>query len=632
MLYLKDILKNNESNKGSTSGEDNNQLESLKSGSNTVDLMSLKDGQPDSTNALGTQPQGTGGEQPGDSQEKVSSSTDSVQDKLNKAPEKIIYHKVEVKPSVEYTAEERQQLRENALNSFRDPKKQQLVSETAKNYTRRREGNKGKGQYGVYRDKEGHLTMGYGHKLTPEEIKQYNEDSEIRKKWDNYTQEQAEELYQKDHKIHTEALNTLLKKRGIDKEKLHPDVYFVLTDMTFNMGAENLNGFNKFFTALKNNDLKEAARQMVLGSTDDKPSDYLLQVGNRAVENAIMLQNAGRNKSSPTTQAPDSSEVSTEESGTIDTQGEEPKQDIQGGVTTSNDDPYAKTLDYLNTTLKDKEGLLKTTKIPAKQILQKHYAQLKQDNMSRQQILSWAKIASKMINAITQYAAAREGLRKNLDLSGVKTEQADWDKEIDRAFKQYQTDYKSLLDREKAEDAEIARAERKEASLKKEINALRGLMARTEDSRARERARRAAEAKRYELAREREDRLSRQAEEKKKKEDKPPKRTKDEESAWFYVNDPKEFNNLSAKEKKKLKVKLGPAFAKYGFTVEDPWFWEEDGMSGLVLNPKNPDQDFIIDPDTLNPEDQKAFEFAISKPKDPRSKVLLKTIKDNYKK
>lgn len=632
MLYLKDILKSNESNKGSTSGEDNNQVADSTTGSNNVDLMSLNTPTPP---AAETNNQST------DAQPKPASAPSKVTETVKKLDNQELLDKtVNTRPGLE------EYIKVNEGNAERAEKRI------------------GKGTYGTYVDGEG-ISAGIGHYLTKDELARYKKDPEYRKYWDNMEKEEALKIFKTDLANATKDLDKFLQENQIAKKELPPQVYYALQDMTFNMGSNRLRKFKKMTESLKQKDYREAGRQVLLGANDGVFSRYYNQTGRRALNNALLIASAvapsteTKNDTSSVSPSDNANVITESTPNTIKTnllakapegqgnkaqvadltalaakpqettkegQGEEPKQDIQGGVTTSNDDPYAQTLDYLNTTLKDKEGLLKTTKIPAKQILQKHYAQLKQDNMSRQQILSWAKIASKMINAITQYAAAREGLRKNLDLSGVKTEQADWDKEIDRAFKQYQTDYKSLLDREKAEDAEIARAERKEASLKKEINALRGLMARTEDSRARERARRAAEAKRYELAREREDRLSRQAEEKKKKEDELSKRTKDEESAWFYVNDPKQFNDLSTKEKKKLRVKLGPAFAKYGFTVDDSWW------SGPELLPKNPDQDFIIDPDALNPEDQKAFEFAISKPKDPRSKVLLKMIKNNYKK
>jgi lysozyme len=65
-------------------------------------------------------------------------------------------------------------------------------------------------------------------------------------------------------------------------ESWHYEVHIALTDMVFNLGGRGFKRFKKMIKAIKSNDFKSAAREML-------DSRYAKQVPNRAIRNAKQL-------------------------------------------------------------------------------------------------------------------------------------------------------------------------------------------------------------------------------------------------------------------------------------------------------------------------------------------------------
>ena len=66
----------------------------------------------------------------------------------------------------------------------------------------------------------------------------------------------------------------------------------VVADMCFNLGLPTLLGFKKMLKAIEAEDWEEGAKQLL-------DSRYARQVGNRAIYNAYLLENAGRESWQP---------------------------------------------------------------------------------------------------------------------------------------------------------------------------------------------------------------------------------------------------------------------------------------------------------------------------------------------
>lgn len=120
-----------------------------------------------------------------------------------------------------------------------------------------------------YQDSLGNWTVGIGHyigKTLPERFK--NPDGTPKK----LTDTQVQMLFEKDYKEHKEDAARLPMYSQLDNKGKQ-----ALIDLTFNMGSEkfNENEWKLFFTALKNKDLKTAAKEL-------KNSKWYNQVGDRA--------------------------------------------------------------------------------------------------------------------------------------------------------------------------------------------------------------------------------------------------------------------------------------------------------------------------------------------------------------
>lgn len=116
--------------------------------------------------------------------------------------------------------------------------------------------------YLPYKCPTGHLTIGYGHNLEH-----------------GISIEAAELLLRQDIEIAVRQV----KNAFIWWPKLTEARFYVLVDMTFNMGISRLCGFKKMLSAVEVGDYKTAAKEMLA-------SKWAVQVGRRAVELAEIME------------------------------------------------------------------------------------------------------------------------------------------------------------------------------------------------------------------------------------------------------------------------------------------------------------------------------------------------------
>ena len=152
----------------------------------------------------------------------------------------------------------------------------------------------------AYKDSEGHWTIGYGHKIKPNEQHLMNA---------NLSKEEGEALFNKDHTEHSKAF--------VDKEgwttNQSPEVQEALHDMAFNMGPGWMDKFPSVRKALQEGDTKKAADII-------RNSKYADQVGARADRNASLIDG-----SKPSI----SSEVSSSVREEINSSGGKPLDDMR---------------------------------------------------------------------------------------------------------------------------------------------------------------------------------------------------------------------------------------------------------------------------------------------------------------
>jgi len=129
----------------------------------------------------------------------------------------------------------------------------------------------------VYTDIKGHKTIGIGHKLTPNELKNgiYN---------DGINKEQAYTLFANDKQNITNKFYD-----NHPKFLTYPkSVRNGLEDVAFNMGPQFLQKFSNMKEALYAENFPEAARQLITNGKGDR-SGYDKDVGQRARDNAMRI-------------------------------------------------------------------------------------------------------------------------------------------------------------------------------------------------------------------------------------------------------------------------------------------------------------------------------------------------------
>jgi GH24 family phage-related lysozyme (muramidase) len=93
---------------------------------------------------------------------------------------------------------------------------------------------KGTSQYGLYYDKLGYLTAGFGHKI---------KEGEDPKDFMNLTEEEATQLLINDIKLHTPEAEIFLKDKGIDPSMLSEQQMKAMAEWMFQMGRTRANTF-----------------------------------------------------------------------------------------------------------------------------------------------------------------------------------------------------------------------------------------------------------------------------------------------------------------------------------------------------------------------------------------------------
>lgn len=181
-----------------------------------------------------------------------------------------------------------------------------------------------------------------------------------------------------------------------------------------------------------------------------------------------------------------------------------PKQTAAPASQSTKDDPVSQespVIAALNDGLKryeDQEKDLEAPDLTSKELRQRMREDLDRVRQDRKTSLQWAEIAQDLIGSLTKYAAAKEGLDRGLDMSGVEVDKADWDAKIAQSLQEYENSMDRLTEgfdkEDEARDIYITRK-----------GALKG---KAMDIRAQIAAVRAAKQK--EAARLREKRLSRQ--------------------------------------------------------------------------------------------------------------------------
>ena len=103
----------------------------------------------------------------------------------------------------------------------------------------------------VYKDTLGHLTVGVGHKLSPEDKSKVG---------DVISPYLSKTLFLQDMRIANSNACRLLVDAGIPRS---PTVLRVVTNMTFQMGLEGVRAFRLFWAALEARDYPRAAKEML---------------------------------------------------------------------------------------------------------------------------------------------------------------------------------------------------------------------------------------------------------------------------------------------------------------------------------------------------------------------------------
>lgn len=119
----------------------------------------------------------------------------------------------------------------------------------------------------VYKCSAGKLTIGYGRNL---------EDTGI-------TEQEASMMFEHDFATAEAYTRVLLTSLGKEWSTFPEQRLYVLTDMIFNMGYTRVLGFKKMLEAIKKDDYKTAAKEML-------DSNWARQVGNRATKLAALMQ------------------------------------------------------------------------------------------------------------------------------------------------------------------------------------------------------------------------------------------------------------------------------------------------------------------------------------------------------
>lgn len=116
-----------------------------------------------------------------------------------------------------------------------------------------------------YRDSEGNMTIGYGHKITPDEVATLT----------HLTVDEASALFTKDFLV---ALESAEKEFASCWGRMGPARQGVLLEMIFQMGRRGVAGFKGMRRALDKGDYRKAAAEMVDSLWAEQTTDRALRL------------------------------------------------------------------------------------------------------------------------------------------------------------------------------------------------------------------------------------------------------------------------------------------------------------------------------------------------------------------
>ena len=158
-----------------------------------------------------------------------------------------------------------------------EPLREQAVIKKDEGVRRNKEG-----QHITYKDKNV-ITGGRGHQLTKAEKKLYPKGSaipdEVVKEWFKVDMEEADK-----------DLTELLEEHAVH---VPDEVFDILLNMTFNMGKKGMKGFKEMWKAVELANWQEVSKQMLVSADGKSKSQYLKDVGNRAIRLADRMKAIG---------------------------------------------------------------------------------------------------------------------------------------------------------------------------------------------------------------------------------------------------------------------------------------------------------------------------------------------------
>lgn len=122
----------------------------------------------------------------------------------------------------------------------------------------------------VYPDTLGNLTVGRGHKLTPEELEKYKEG-------DEFDKDVLEDMFEQDFEVARSDAEKFAPE-GLPEEAMD-----IVTNMSFQLGLPRLSTFKKFKAALKEKDYNKAADEMLdsLWASEEQTPERANRLANR---------------------------------------------------------------------------------------------------------------------------------------------------------------------------------------------------------------------------------------------------------------------------------------------------------------------------------------------------------------
>jgi len=114
------------------------------------------------------------------------------------------------------------------------------------------EGSKKKNGYHIpYKDTAGLWTIGYGHLVTKDELKDFDPNRK-------YSEDEAIEIFKQDVNIAIDGARIF-----IDEHSISEDAFLVIVELSFWIGLPRLLGFKKARKALKENDYLTCADELL---------------------------------------------------------------------------------------------------------------------------------------------------------------------------------------------------------------------------------------------------------------------------------------------------------------------------------------------------------------------------------